>query len=197
MKTKRLIGDPELRKAVKGSLLAPLSNDPSTLVIEELGLRHGAARIDIAVVNGDLHGYELKSDHDSLRRLPRQVCIYNSVLDRITLVVTAHHLPQATPMIPSWWDVLLAESTPTGEITFRKMQAGAANPNVSAQAVAALLWRDEALRLLEMHGAAKGLRSKPRKILYNRLAELIDPPQLRSYVREQLRARGDWRFVEP
>jgi hypothetical protein len=197
MLPKRLIGDPELRKAVRHTLLASLCKDPNTLVIEELGLRHGAGRIDIAVVNGDLHGYELKSDRDSLRRLPRQIGVYNSVLDRVTLVLTPHHFAQATHMIPSWWEVLLAESAAADEIGFRRIQPGGANPSISALAVAKLLWRDEALRLLEVYGAAKGLRSKPRRIIYSRLVELLDLPQLRAYVRGQLRARKDWRFVEP
>jgi hypothetical protein len=196
-KAKRRIGDPELRKAVKRSLLDPLCNDPSTLVIDELGLRHGAGRIDIAVVNGDLHGYELKSDYDTLRRLPRQVGVYNSVLDRITLVITQQHFPQATQMIPTWWDVLLAENKPGGDITFRIIRTGGANPDISALAVAKLLWRDEALLLLEAHGAAEGLRSKPRRIIYGRLVELLDLYQIRTYVRNQLRARKEWRFVEP
>ena len=193
---KRLIGDGELRNAVKRSLLAPLCKDPSILVIDELGLRHGAGRIDIAVVNGDLHGYELKSDHDTLRRLPKQIGVYGSVLDRVTLVVTQHHFLQAIQMIPSWWDVLLAESVHAGDVTFQIIRAGGVNPNISALAVAKLLWRDEALRLLEVHGAAKGLRSKPRRIIYAHLAELLDLHQIRTYVRNQLRARKDWRLVE-
>lgn len=196
-KARRLIGDPELRNAVKRSLLAPLCKDSTTLVIDELGLRHGAARIDIAVVNCDLHGYELKSDHDNLKRLPRQVGVYNSVLDRITLVVTEHHFTQAIQMIPSWWDVLLAETAPTGDIMFRIIRAGGMNPHISALAVAKLLWRDEALQLLKAHGAAEGLRSKPRQIIYGRLVELLDLHQIRTYVRDHLRARKDWRSVEP
>jgi hypothetical protein len=196
-KVMRLIGDPELRNAVKRSVLGPLCKDPTTLVIDELGLRHGAARIDIAVVNGDLHGYELKSDHDNLRRLSRQAGVYNSVLDRITLVVTDHHFTQATQMIPSWWDVLLADNANAGDITFRIIREGGMNPDISALAVAKLLWRDEALQLLEAHGAAEGLRSRPRRIIYGRLVELLDLHQIRTCVRNQLRARKDWRFGEP
>lgn len=196
-KNKRLIGDTDLRKAVKCNLLAPLCTDPSTLVIDELGLRHGAGRIDIAVVNGDLHGYELKSDHDTLRRLPKQIGVYNSVLDRVTLVVTQHHFPQAIQMIPGWWDLLLAQSAPAGDITLRMIRAGGINPKISALAVAKLLWRDEALRLLEVHGAAEGLRSKPRRFIYAHLVERLDLHEIRTYVRNQLRARKDWRLVEP
>jgi len=43
--------------------------DPDTLVVDELGLKHGKCRADIAVINGHLMGYEIKSDDDSLRRL--------------------------------------------------------------------------------------------------------------------------------
>lgn len=192
-----LVGDPELRNAVKCSVLGALCKDPTTLVIDELGLRHGAARIDIAVVNGDLHGYELKSDYDSLRRLSRQAGIYNSVLDRVTLVVTQHHLTQATQIIPSWWDVLLAYNTHAGGITFQIIREGGMNPDISAMAVAKLLWRAEALQLLEAYGAAEGLRSKPRRIIYGRLVELLDLQQIRTSVRNQLRARKDWRSGEP
>ena len=101
--------DPDLRDAVKHVLLAPFYSDPDTLIVEELSLRHGAGRIDIAVILGELHGYELKSDQDTLRRLPKQVAVYNSVLDRITLVVTPQHVAQATEMIPEWWDIMLAQ----------------------------------------------------------------------------------------
>jgi len=41
-------------------------------------------------MNGDLHGYELKSDHDVFRRPAGQGGVYNSVLRRVTLAVTSH-----------------------------------------------------------------------------------------------------------
>src|SRR5713101_6333616 len=137
--------DPEIRGAVKNILLAPFFFDANTLIVEELGLRHGAGRVDIAVINGEFHGYELKSDRDTLRRLPKQIAVYSSVLDRVTLVVTSHHVAQATQMIPEWWDIVLAESQPADEINFRAIRTGANNPAVSALAIAKLLWRDEAL----------------------------------------------------
>jgi len=51
-----------------------------TLVVDELGLNHGECRADIAVINGHLVGYEIKSNKDSLRRLEGQVNSYNAVL---------------------------------------------------------------------------------------------------------------------
>ena len=34
----------------------------------------------MTLVSGTLHGYEIKSDRDSLRRLARQVALYSAVL---------------------------------------------------------------------------------------------------------------------
>ena len=178
---------------MKNILLAPLFFDPNTLIVEELGLRHGAGRIDIAVINGEFHGYELKSDQDTLRRLPRQIAVYNSVLDRVTLIVTRHHVAQATEMIPDWWGIILAESLIEREITFTIIRSGTKNSSVSPIAVAKLLWRDEALQLLTELGAIDGMRSKPRRKIYSRIIELIDLPQLQDSVRNQLKSRKDWR----
>jgi hypothetical protein len=197
MDAMRSMRDSDLRHAVKHRLLSSFHSDPNTLIVDELGLRHGAGRVDIAVINGELHGYELKSDHDTLRRLPGQVAVYNSVLDRVTLVVAACHWPQASSLIPEWWEVVLAESHTPHPITFCTVRTGNTNPTVSALAIAKLLWRDEALRFLEVIGAADGLKSKPRRIIYNRLVEVVDLANLRGRVRDQLRSRQDWRPVEP
>lgn len=57
-----MMNDPQLRCGLKQMILATYANDPGTRIFDELGVRHGAARIDIAVVNGIIHGFELKSD---------------------------------------------------------------------------------------------------------------------------------------
>lgn len=36
------------------------------------------ARLDTGVVNGQLVGYDIKSDHDNLDRLPGQMEVYNA-----------------------------------------------------------------------------------------------------------------------
>jgi hypothetical protein len=59
----------------------------NTLVVDELGILNGKSRADIAVINGYLVGFEIKSDEDSLTRLNDQVEAYNAVFDRSTLIV--------------------------------------------------------------------------------------------------------------
>jgi hypothetical protein len=188
--------DRELRFAAKASFLAPFLSDPDVLVIEELGLRHGAGRVDIAVVNGELHGYELKSDQDTLKRLPQQIAIYGSVLDRVSLVVTSEHLLQAEKLIPCWWEILLADRAIEGSVTFKVVRMGSANQNVSASEVLKLLWREEALAILTELQAVNGMKSKPRKVIYNRIHELIELSDIQDRVRRALKTRKCWRSDE-
>jgi hypothetical protein len=117
------MNDADLRSAVKRKLLAKYANGyPGTLVFEELGLRHGSGRIDLAVVNGTIHGFELKSDLDSLVRLPRQIQIYNSVLDKVTLIVRRRHVDEACELVPAWWGVKVATIGKRGGIRFSELR---------------------------------------------------------------------------
>ena len=54
--------DKTIRGALKDKIRKELSSDPYYRIIEELGIFQGQARIDLAVVNGSIHGFELKSD---------------------------------------------------------------------------------------------------------------------------------------
>ena len=191
-----LMDDRLMRAAIKARLVARYREDPETLVLEELGLKHGAARVDIVVVNGMIHGFELKSDRDTLLRLPDQVRIFSAVLDRATLVVGCRHFDKATRIVPDWWGLKLAEMRPRGAIHFSDIRRPSNNPSPEAIAIAKLLWRDEAVALLDEIATADGVRSKPRVAIYSRLAEVADLELLRSRVRRQLRHRKNWRSAE-
>jgi hypothetical protein len=64
--------DSDVRKAVKTWLELKYANDASTRIVEEMGVWNGSVRVDIAVINGELHGLELKSAKDTLERLQNQ-----------------------------------------------------------------------------------------------------------------------------
>lgn len=162
-----------------------------TLLVDELGLC-GEARVDVAVINGSLTGYELKSARDKLDRLPNQVSTYGKVLDYAYLVVARAHLDKARSMLPPWWGILVARGG-TDYITLRHCRKARKNPGVDAASLVQLLWRDEALAVLTRHGQDFGVRTKPRDVLWARLALVLELDQLRDEVRETLRARRGWR----
>jgi hypothetical protein len=73
---RRAMRDRDVREAVLERLAAEHAGDADTHIVQEMGVWSGVARIDIAVINGELCGYELKSDRDTLERLPRQMEYY-------------------------------------------------------------------------------------------------------------------------
>jgi hypothetical protein len=98
---------------------------------------------------------------------------------------------------PDWWGITIAKITASsGMISFCTIREAEGNPNKNSFAIANLLWRDEALHLLEEAGQAQGIRSKPRKALYERLAAVFDQPTLQAKVRECISARTTWRFEQ-
>ena len=189
--------DRDVRSALHATVLAPYHVDPDSRVINEFGLWYGLARVDIAVVNGLMHGYEIKSDRDTLDRLPEQARIYSDALDRVTLVVGATHVEKALAIVPTWWGVKLARGARHGPVSFADSRPSEPNPRIDPVAVAALLWGEELLEVLVRLDAARGVRGKSRDIMSRRLATVLPLPQLREEVRARLKARSPWRADVP
>lgn len=178
-----------IRRVFRRRLFVSYSGMPDTLILEDVGLRHGAARIDFLIVNGFLHGFELKGSSDSLGRLRRQAPIYASVLDRITVVVPDRDASKAIGTIPIWWGVESVCQTRDDNFTFSEARCCQNNPSVEKSAIAKLLWRAEALEVLEELNASTGLRSARRREIYSRLAHCASLTLIREKVRHYLRRR--------
>ena len=151
-------------------------------IIEEFGVNHGQARADIAVFSDLIHGYELKSDLDSLERLENQIRAYSECFDKVTLVTSYKHAAHALRMTPEWWGVILAHEGKRGGIKLSEARTALKNPRMNPVALSRLLWRDEALDLLTKFSAQAGLLSKPRKEIYDRLAETVPLEEIRAHI---------------
>jgi hypothetical protein len=183
------LGDGDIRLALRSRLQVKHAHEAETVIIEELGLCRGQVRIDLAVVNGILHGYEIKSDRDSLRRLERQVECYSRVVDRATLVVGERHLVGALNLVPEWWGVLRIRPTSKG-LQFRSVRGGRKNPCRDPRSLVELLWLDDALTLLVKNSAARGVRGKPRRLVWDRVCEKFSVEEIAAAVRARLKARA-------
>lgn len=186
--------DSDVRKALQRDVLARLAAVPDTLVVHELGLRHGASRVDVAVVNGSLHGYEIKSASDTLERLPSQLATYCAVLDRATLVVADRHYQKARKLLPDWWSIMVATQTTEHEdVVLTRDQVGGFNNSLDPLAIAELLWRSEAADLLRHLRTSPRLLRGPRANIYRALVDIVPLDALRTLVRATLRRRETWR----
>jgi hypothetical protein len=162
---------------------------PDTRFIEELGLCRGQVRIDLAVVNGVLHGYEIKSDRDRLDRLSSQAEVYGMVVDCATIVVGPRHLEEVLRMVPDWWGVLQVIGA-GDSVRIEAVRSSRENPGQVSRAVAELLWREEALALLESRRAAHGVRTKPKAAVWDRVCEAFDLSEIAAAVRDRLKSRA-------
>ena len=183
--------DRDVRAAVRKRLEAEHFGDPDTLIVDEMGVWSGTVRIDLAVINGEICGYELKSDRDTLARLPLQADIYSRVFDRVVLVVGERHVKKARLIIPRWWGVTIARVR-GGEITLVDDRKPKVNPSREPYIVADLLTKDEAISVLAQHGLAGGWRNKRVRAIHERLATEIPLDRLSDCVRSLLRARQNW-----
>lgn len=187
------MNDIDVRQAVHKKLLRRYRSDKETLVVDELGVCQGSARVDIAVVNGIIHGFELKSAKDNLNRLPAQVKYFSSVMDKMTLVVSDNHYDEAIKVIPGWWGIKIATQGQRGAIHISTARRERTNQHVDPWALSQLLWHEEILSGLDICGIIKGVKSKPRWELWQKLAAEMPICQLKNFVRSALKSRADWR----
>ena len=182
------LGEREIRAALVSHLSCHQTDNAEAVLIEELGLCCGRVRVDVALVSSLLHGFEIKSDHDSLRRLDLQIEIYSKVLNLATLVVGIRHAEHAASLIPEWWGIRLAERTPNG-VVLRRLRKERRNPFQDPRALVELVWLEDARRLLDERNASRGYRGKPRRLVWDRVCELYDVDEIAAVVRSSLMAR--------
>jgi hypothetical protein len=191
-----VINDSLIRHEYHNRALKRYRSRLDTLVVDELGLKHGRCRADIAVIGKRLHGYEIKGEKDSFRRLEGQVEAYNAVFDHISIILAPCHASAAVKRVPQWWGIIVCRKGSRGGIAFETLRKSRQNHNVDPLSVAQLLWKDEAQAVLRRRGVMEKTLRQPRSVLYNRLTELLDIGELRLTVRACLKNRRNWRRHE-
>jgi hypothetical protein len=182
--------DGDIRSALDRHLRQIHATDDS-LIRHEVGVCAGTRRIDVAVINGEFAGYEIKSDEDSLVRLAHQAEAYGRVLDRAILVTAQRHVDKALGILPEWWGITVV-SQEHRQVVLKPKRLPALNAKHEAYALAQLLWREEALDELRLRGLSRGLSAKARHYVWLALATAVPVPELRDVVRRRLRERQSW-----
>ena len=191
--TKSESSDIEIRSALHTKRLRRLRANPGTIVVYELGLAHAKSRIDVAVINGCIHGYEIKSAKDTLDRLAAQIDIYRQTLQKLTIVAASKHVAGVMNHAPAWCGVIAADQGSRGGINLHVVRIATVNPDINPVMVAHLLLRDEVIDLLSGIGyPPKDLR-RPRKQLYEILCEAMTLREITVSIRGFMARRQTWR----
>ena len=184
----RPMRDLDVRLQLHAMLASTFRNDPSTVIFDELGICQGAIRVDVAAVNCDLYGYEIKAAADTLKRLDNQVTGYGRVLDFAAWVMAPKHLSAAKLRSPGWWGLYVAHED-KGGMVIDQDRAPTRNLDINVRSLAELLWHSETLQLLTERSAARGLASKPRAQAWDRLCDVYTLDEIRNLVRRRLKER--------
>ena len=185
--------DSDIRLAFHAKYLRRARLQPNTLVVDELGLAHARSRVDVAVINGCIHGYEIKSARDSLVRLARQIDIYRQTLQKLTLVAADKHVADLLRLIPNWCGMIEARQGPRGGIRFESLRVARVNPDVDPVMMAHLLWRSEVVAWLLQAGYAPKELRRPRKQLYEMLCAALGAQEIGTCIRSFMMQRSTWR----
>lgn len=191
--------DKDVRISLHDEIKRYFSYDKTTHVVDELQICNGAARIDVAAINGALHGYEIKSESDTLIRLPNQIQQYNKVFDYIYIVCAENQINEAYKIIPQWWGIYLVTNyKETAKLHL--LRNAEKNTQINSFALLQFLNKDELIDYALRYNI--GSISKLRKIQKYRLWQIIaskvdnnkiELSDLSDYLRNCIKSRENGR----
>lgn len=173
----------QIRQVVLAHIRELHRSDPSTVIVEEFGVRHGSGRADLAVFNGRLEAYEIKSDRDTLARLDRQIRIFSSVFDTLTIVCGGRHTERLSALAPAWCGISSVQDR-----TFIIVRAPQPNPRQEAHHLIKLLHKHEVEAALTTKRVR--VRAESRQRMYARLIGMVDIDELRAIVLSSIKQRA-------
>ena len=180
----------EVRESLRAQVLASACS--SAEAIFEFWVPQSNERADVAVVGATIDGFEIKTERDSLKRLPRQADAYTRVFDRCHAVLARRHVEPALEILPPWWGVLVIEEG----VGFPKLRPAEPNDSVDPETLVRLLWRDEAYAALCALGASLDPRTG-RFRMWELLLAMLDLDGLKQVVRNALLLRDPSRARIP
>lgn len=181
--------DAVIRQAVRTRLALTHAGEDA-VIVDELKVARGSGRIDVAVINGHIEGYEIKSDKDTLDRLSKQAVMFGLVADRMTLVVGHTHLAKARALVPDWWSILTPTSGASGNIGLIVVRRGRLNRNRDKRSLLEALERVELIAILEAHGIDRGYRTASYSALVAHISQSLSLEKVASSVKRMLKVRA-------
>lgn len=184
--------DQDVREVLLELLSSEHRDEPDTRIINELGIDFGASRVDVAVVNGILHGYEIKSESDNLKRLPKQMEYYNRLFERLTIVVDEKYFDEVKETVPSWWGITLVKKN-NGKVKLVNKRKGRLKSSQDKDLLLKLLWKDELEKLIDVLGYPKKLKRLTKSQLLEIFSSERDIDVIKNFVYSSLKTREFWR----
>jgi hypothetical protein len=186
--------DADIRRALIARLMRKYGAGRDAVVVGEFDCP--GARADVAVINGKMHGFEIKSERDTLTRLQNQSPAYGAIFDRVTAVVASRHLKKIDKHVPAWWGILEV-TTRSGRVCLKTVRRASPNPSPDALALAKMMWRKEALDVLRIRGLHKGFERAPVMDIWTRVASEVPLEEIARESRRAIKGRYGLQSAKP
>ncbi|MEE5147983.1 sce7726 family protein [Pseudomonas alliivorans] len=95
----------------------------NAVLINEMVVAKWSRRADLALANGTLQAFEIKSDYDSLRRLEGQLATFNSRFEKVTVVCAPKFTVEVLSQVSRDTEVLEVSEV-DGSVSFKIVQRG-------------------------------------------------------------------------
>ena len=145
----------------------------------------GGSRADvIGVIDGELIGFEIKSDRDGYARLKTQTADYDAFCDFNYLVAGASHQKHAHEHLPPHWGILIVRET-DGGVVVEMDQMPARNGSVRLENQLSFLWRPELEMLLQENGLPL-YRGRSKAFVQGKLLAKVEKEILKKQITQIL-----------
>src|SRR5579875_2225886 len=173
-----------VRQALRAHVMKTVTG--AALTLDELWVPRSHERADVAVIGRSMVGFEIKTERDTLKRLPRQMLAYGRLFDRCSVVVAERHRHAAQEILPEWWGIMVIDIG--DKVAFTSVRKARPNPALDPEILVRLLWRDEVISALVDLGHAPQ-NTATRGSLWRGLLGAASLSQIRASVRRALLQR--------
>lgn len=142
-------------------------------------------RADLALANGRLVGFEIKSEKDTLKRWEIQKVAYSNVFDEVWLCVHSKHLEKALAMTEQHIGILLIDNYGSLAVVRQATKNHGFN---NIYDLSGLLWREEIDELTKSYKIKVKSRTTKKEVR-EMLAEHLSLEQVRDFVLQKIKLR--------
>ena len=178
--------DPEIRLILK-------QHYKDKLLVDEVNV--GRSRIDLIDLSSELHGIEIKSEHDNFNRLKLQMKNYNKYFSKISIAVHESKEEEVLEHVPYFWGIIIIHDSKT--VTEKRQPLP--NPYSNKSLILTLLWKEELINILSSKYSVSNsgrYSQMPKWKLLKLLQKEVDLFNTIHLVKSQLTERylkGNWR----
>ncbi|WP_206913402.1 hypothetical protein IGL98_001385 [Enterococcus sp. DIV0840] len=115
---------------IREALIERLKTYKNCTIIEEITVPTGKARADVVAINGHVCGYEIKSNVDSLERLPNQLKWYDYSFEMNTIVTGEKYYDKVLKFVPEYWGIILVLIDEKGQLKLKFIRKAKLNPKL-------------------------------------------------------------------